>query len=484
MKISKKTRDIIAYLIGGTVVVAGTLLLVSIANGWQYNIFTGEITETGLILMGSEPNNATITLNDKILPQKTNYRYSSAPVGDYHLRYEKDQFRPWTSLTSVQAGQVTFADHAWLIPNDIPQRYRYNDLQITQGYQTKDRKRFILVDNTQPLAPSLYTSTDLKRPAVTLLSNGQLSAAAGSPVTQLDSIQFSDDSSQILLRVSTQSGAIAWLTTAAAPTSQPTVTNLTQTLLFNPTWISWVPRGNNEISYTEKGNLRRAKISERSISESLAENVISARWSEEWLIFVTSQTSPAQPTATIQKLFIRPIDASSNNEVATLSLSGQNFDSRYIRALDRDYIALLNTDSKTLTLYTGIFRNPDHRTESIIGRNVTAVTLSPNNRFLVHNANNQMITLDLERFKRYRAGTLLDGLLDWAWMNDQHLALKFSDNLKLVDYDGQNSELIVNSLTTTSPILFSENKTLLNLTYDSTKTMLTQSYLDPEKFTE
>ncbi len=484
MKISKKTRDILAYLIGGTVVVAGTLLLVAIANGWQYNVVTGEITETGLILMGSEPNGATITLNDKVLRQKTNYRYSSAPVGEYTIRYEKDQFRPWTSVTSVQAGQVTFSDHAWLIPNNIPQRNRYESLQISQAYQTEDRKRFILVDSTQPSSPLLYTSTDLKRPPVVLLTNNQLSAAAGGPVTQLDSLQFSDDASQMLFRVSTEGGSVAWLTAGAAPASQPTITNLTQTLLFNPTWISWVPRGNNEISYIEKGTLRRVQIREKNISEALAENVISARWSEEWLVYVSTQATANQPATTTQKLFIRPIDASSNNEIATLPLNGQSFETRYIRALDRDYIALLNEDTKILTLYTGILRNPGNRTASAIGRNVSAITVSPNNRFLTHNASDQMVTLDFERFKRYRANTSLEGLTDWAWMNDQHLALKLGTNLKLVDYDGQNSELIADSLLLSSPILFSENKTLLNIATQDTKLLFTQSYIDPEKFTE
>ena len=95
-----------------------------------------------------------------------------------------------------------------------------------------------------------------------------------------------------------------------------------------------------------------------------------------------------------------------------------------------------------------------------------------------------MVTLDFERFKRYRANTSLEGLVDWAWMNDQHLALKLGTSLKLVDYDGQNSELIADSLIPSSPILFSENKTLLNIATQDTKLLFTQSYIDPEKFTE
>ncbi|QQS27251.1 hypothetical protein IPM44_01610 [bacterium] len=210
--------------------------------------------------------------------------------------------------------------------------------------------------------------------------------------------------------------------------------------------------------------------------------MIFAEWSDDWLIFITNQASASQTTAT-QKLFIRPINASANEEVTTLTTVGQAFTARYIRTTDRDYISLLNKDQSTLTLYTGIFRNRDRRTESIIGHNVSAINLSPNNRFLVHNAGNHMVTLDLERFKRYHSDTSLEGLTDWSWMNDQHLAIKLGTDLKLVDYDGQNSELIT-KISPTSPILFFENKTLLYLQQENSRSYLTQSYLDPEKFTE
>lgn len=482
MKISKRTRDFISYLVGGTVVIAGTLLLIAIANGWQYNIFTGEITETGLILMGSEPTGATITVNNERLPQKTNFRYSNAPIGNYEIRYEKDKFRPWTSLTAVQAGQVTFVDHAWLIPNKIPARRRYEELQITQATQTQDRKRFVLVDNTTPTAPRLFTSTDLKRPLVPLATNAQLTASVGLPVTGIDSIQFSDDSTKILFRATLANNNSQWLIATVNNNDQPAIVNISQTLLITPTWISWVPRGNNEIIYTEKNILRRAQIHEKNISGILAENVIFAEWSDDWLIFITNQASTSQATTT-QKLFIRPVDASTNEEVTTLATAGQAFTARYIRTADRDYIALLNKDQGALTLYTGIFRNRDRRTESVIGHNVSAITLSPNNRFLVHNARNHMVTLDLERFKHYNSNLSLEGLTDWSWMNDQHLAIKLGADLKLVDYDGQNSELIT-KISPTSPILFFGNKTLLYLRQEDSRSYLTQSYLDPEKFTE
>lgn len=485
MKISKKTRDFIAFLVGGAVVIGGTLLLVAMANGWQYDFATGEITETGLVLMGSEPTGANITLNNKLLNQKTNYRYASAPVGEYTIRFDKTGFRPWTSQTTVLPGEVTFIEHAWLIPNEIPTRSRYTDLKISDGVQTRDRKRFVFVDTPiDGTGLRLVTTTDLTQPVEALATSAQLTAAAGAAVTSLDSLQFSDDNSQILVRALLVDGSAAWLVMPVGRSNPSAIVNLSKSLLISPSWISWAPRGNNDIVYTEKGVLRRAQIREKKLSEALAENVIFAQWSQEWLTYITQQTLP-QSTITTQKLSMRQFDDANSKEIATIE-AGQNFDIRYFRSLDRDYLALLNKDTKLLSLYTNVLHNQDRRLEAVIGRNVSAMTVSNNGRFLVHNANSQMVTIDFERFTRYRHAASLEGLLRWSWTNDQHLAMLTESGLKLIDYDGQNSEVITTAVLATSPILFSENKSLLALTTSggNSAPALQHFFLDPEKILE
>lgn len=484
MKISKKTRDLIAYLIGGTVVVVGTLLLVALANGWQYNFATGEITETGLMLMGSEPNGANITLNNKLLRQKTNYRYSSAPVGEYTIRFEKTGFRPWTSQTSVLPGEVTFVEHAWLLPNEIPLRPRYADLQISDAIQTRDRKRFVFVNSVANEAgPELVTTNDLQRPVEVVATNDQLSSAAGNTVVGVDSISFCDDNSQILVRTIFADSTSNWLVIPIGRGDSASIKNINKLFSTNPSLISWVPRSNNELTMTENGNLRRIQLRETKISDIIAKNIIYFDWSNEWLTYITQETLP-ESSVISQKVYIRELNASSSEEISTIN-AGQNFDIHYFRSLDRDYLALLNKDSKLLTLFTHIYRNRERRQEAVIGRNVSAITVSSNGRFLVHNANNQMVTIDFERFARYRHAASLEGLIRWSWMNDQHLAMTTDRGLKLIDYDGQNCEIIATDTLPTSPILFSENKSILTLTTNnSTQPTLRHFFLDPEKVLE
>ncbi len=461
MKISKRTRDFLAYLIGGTVVLFGTLLLIAMATGWTYDLRTGELRETGLVLMGSEPAGADISVNDAPFKQRTNYRWSNVVPGSYRLQYTKNGYRPWSSLVTVEPAEVTFADYAWLLPNEIPTKRRYSNLQITTAAQTKDRRRFVFVDQPTATAtdptpqPRLLTSTDLTRPPAVLYTPALPTPDKPRRVANFDSLSFSDDNSSLLVRATYSTGEAEWLIMPDAPSDTPRVTNLTTELLINPSWLSWGPRGNNDLYYLEKGSLRRIQISQKAISESLADSVIAAKWSNEWLSYITDSTAPAERT-----VYVRTADQPVADKVGTVPRSA-TYQLTYFRTTNNDFMAVLPNDTKELIIFSNVLRNSDQRVKSISARDVTTFTVSPNGQYLVHNSRGVLATIDFERFKRYRSTTALAGLTNWSWMNDQHLAMSINGTLRLSDFDGQNNEIIAQNFATNSPILFSDNKSLL-----------------------
>jgi hypothetical protein len=75
-------------------------------------------------------------------------------------------------------------------------------------------------------------------------------------------------------------------------------------------------------------------------------------------------------------------------------------------------------------------------------------------------------------------------------MNDQHIAANLAGSVKLIDFDGQNAELIGDGIAPSSPLLFSENKSLLffkQIPASETtpeKPQLTQYFLVPDKIIE
>lgn len=468
VRISKKTRDLVAFIVGGSIVLLGTIILVAMATGWQYDLKTGELRETGLVLLGSEPAGATIFVNDKDIKHKTPYRFANVIPGTYQLRYEKSGYRVWRNRIDVEAELVSFADYAWLIPETIPSRPRYSDFSITAAVQSQDRRRFVFIEQSTGASapnpqPRLLTSTDLTRPPVALYAPtvpapGSTGTAARL-LTGYDNLQLSPDSGELLLRMLYNTGEAEWMVLPAAPSDSPRIINLSTDLAIKPTWLSWGPSGSNELFYTEASSLRRIQLSDRRISDVLITNVVYAEWSANRLI-----TVEATDVGKEYQLLIRDKGDLSRAETIGPVGTSTDYTAKYFKLLDQDYIVLLNGTTRQLSLTRGVYSNKNSRTTSIVGNDVTQFTVNGAGRYLVYNENNRFVSIDLELSRRARFGADITGLTQWEWINDQHLVITTSGKLRLLDFDGQNDELLSENVDPAAPILFSDNKSILNFT--------------------
>ncbi len=459
MPLSKPTRNFLALFLGTTTVIIGTVLLLAIAMGWQYDFSTGELRETGLILMNSEPSGATITINNDETRNRTPYRYTSVNPGRYEIKYTLDKFRPWIKQVSVAAERVSFADYAWMIPSQVPTRSRYTNISFQTAWQSLDRRRFVLREQSSPTAePRLYTSTDLARPPVLLytpsLNPSTPASTNAAAVSTIDNLTYSADGDQILFSQTRTDGSVDWLTMPAAPTSTPKITNLTTTHNIKPTWISWSPSGSNELYFTQDQVMRRITLSDQSISPELIKQVWAAQWSNQTLLTVEGQTDQRELKARVR-------DQLNNPETISKIAASATYQLAYFKFLSEDYIASLPLDTQTLNISRGIFANKAQRTTSAAGSHITKFTVNRSGRYLVHNQNNRFVSIDFEQNQRYRFNTSLQGLTNWDWINDQHLAVVTGDQLRLIDYDGQNNELIGTHLTGTDSITFGDAKSIL-----------------------
>lgn len=486
MPLSKPTRNFLALFLGTVTVILGTVFLLATATGWQYDFSTGELRETGLILMNSEPTGSEIRVDNNLLPSKTPYRYTGVRPGRYEVRYSLKDFRPWIKQTSVAAERVSFADYAWMIPENIPTRERYNGENFTNGWQSYDRRRFILLDQAAPTTePRLYTSTDLNRPPVLLYtpsvnraasSNG--TAVSTSPVTKLDAITFSADANQILATQVHADGTSEWIILPAAPSDTTRVINLTAELGFSPSWVAWGPSGSNDIYVVGDKVLRRFTINDRRTTGSLAANIWAAQWNDQTLVTVEGESSTRRVVARNRDL----------NDAQTLVdiPASETYELQYFKLLDNDYVAALATDSKTLTVTKGVFANKQDRGTSTAGTHITHFTVNRSGRYLVHNDKDRFVAIDFEQNQRYRFNASLTGLTKWEWMNDQHIAVITGSQLRLIDFDGQNNELIADTINNPTSILFADNKSLLGFTKPTKgkPTLWTHFFLNPERIIE
>ncbi|MEI7818835.1 MAG: PEGA domain-containing protein [bacterium] len=485
MPISKSTRNFLAYLLGTTIVLFGTILLGAMATGWQYNPSTGELNDTGLIIMSTEPSNAKISLNNKLLPSKTPYRAINVIPGEYTVQYDLENYRPWLKKTQVDAERVSFADYAWLIPNQIPSRLRYADQRIISSTQSVDRKRFAFVEQSAPTNPaipvklSISYAGDLSRPPINLYTPTEDTT---NPITTLDSLSLNADSSWLLFRQIDTNKVVSWRLIPTNPNEQARQINLTETTKDQPSWIGWSDSEGNDLFYISNTNLRRLQVNERKLSDPVADGVITAKWTNNHLMTVEVLSDG------LRWLRVRPKSNLSSPISITQVPTSDSYSLEYFRLFDHDYAAVLPSSTKQLSITRDIILNSDQRVTSISGKNVTAFTVNRSGRYIVQNENDTLYTIDLERNLRYRFKTPLAGLTSWQWMNDQHLAVVTQNQLRLMDYDGQNDQLISNTITPSSPILFWDNKSLLSFVTpggnDANRSRLTHFFLTPDKILE
>jgi len=492
MKLSKQTRNFLAYIIGTTVVLFGTVLLVGFAAGWQYDFSTGEIRDTGLIIMNSEPSGARIIVNNTEIKSKTPYRYANALPGDYTVSYRKDSYRPWVRQTRVEAEAVTFNDYAWLIPENVPQRSRYTDKNIVGSVQSIDRRRTILVNQPTTtagqatVAPQILVTNDWTKASSVLYAPTVAPSAPTTPaptqVVSFDQLQLSPDGSTLLVRETFVNGTQQYLIIPTNPSDSARITNLTTETNLPFDWYQWGPSGAGEIWVKQSGKIQRWLVNDHRLEDTGVNNVLWADWSQDKLL--TVETTPDG-----NRIFVaRDNDSLDSPETVSQIAASASYKAEYSRWLDHDYISILTTDDQNLWLARDIFLNKNQRILSPLGQSISDFTVNRTGRYIVFNQKDRFVSVDIERKQRARWQANLTGLTNWEWANDQHLVLKLGKELRVIDFDGQNNELISSNVTPSTPILFGDNKSIVSLstvTKDAqTSDVFLQYFLNPEKVVE
>jgi hypothetical protein len=111
---SKKTRYIL-LAIGFIIFVILAPVIVLYVRGINYDFITGKFIHTGILAVRTEPTDANITLNGKLVRKKAGDIKFIKP-GEYNVVIKKDGFSDWSKRLTMRANEVTWANPA---PNKI-----------------------------------------------------------------------------------------------------------------------------------------------------------------------------------------------------------------------------------------------------------------------------------------------------------------------------------------------------------------------------
>jgi len=418
--ISQKTRSSLKLTIGTILVAIGTLVIVALSSGYNIDIYRGEIFSTGLVLLGSNPSGASIKINGRTITQKTPHRLENFKTGQLNVEYSRNDYLNWSSSYVVRPGQVTFADYALLIPNDISQSDNFTNTKFDNLYTSQDRNRVFATINNPGSVYELDRSNSPKK-IIELPLNPAIQAPS-----RLSDTQFSRDGSSFVTRANYPEGAA---TTFWVDSGNSQFVNLEPIFNQKLSDLKFNQRNSKEIYNLESGKLRRANVDNKQILDLNISSVASYQIDKEF-IYTLENLSPKESGQ-----FLVRYDYNGNNRYVLAQLPAADS--------VREITASENNGQKLLAIRTtgngelNVFRQSDSKNLlSTIGSGVTVLSFSPNGKLLSFIQSDNFKTIDIETGDRYATNSAMSQSL--KWLSNYQVVLSKPDGLHIVDFNGSN----------------------------------------------
>lgn len=419
--ISRKARSSLILTVGSILTVFGTILLVAIASGYRINIFSGDVTTTGLIIMGSNPTGADISVNSKPLMKKTPHRIQNADIGPTQIKYTKENYYDWNSEFIVRGGEVVFADYALLIEKNIQPKSIENIPAITSllNSQTKDRM-FAFSD----LPVSIYEiSTDFKTTRLKSLE----SIKSPKKFRSIQPVQTNLDGSVVIARITFEddSSQVFWLSSQSEESH-----NISELYGEKFGQLSINPKNPRELLSLTQGKITRLNVESRASTDLPISNVNSFAFDGD-NIYTLEKLEPVE-----KGQFLVRYDANGNNRYVLYQYGpASNPWSIILTRLAGEPIIAIHDNDSEKQLFVLKKVSADYQS-STVGSDTRLPSFSPNGRFLSFVQADKIRTIDLEFTDRFVATH--SNIENMRWLTNFQRVVSRPDGLYIVDYNGFN----------------------------------------------
>lgn len=441
MKKTRKPLQWLMYTIAIGVLIFGTIGLVYFAQGYSYDFKSGQIRNSGLVLIDSHPNGASITLNGKTISDKTPYRYDNASGGNISIRLQKQGYRDWTTQQEVVPGEVTFVEYPLLLPNTLTRQQVNEPITLTGLQSDHEHKKAISVSSQK----DVYLMTD----------NGIATRIYSAGVNTVDTAEIAPDGNRALIRQINTDGSVNQI---LVTTNGDTVINLTTQYGFVFSNLQFSPQNSADLFWLDNGLVRKLDTNNKSISSAILSNVISYSLSRDRIIATLPGTIPELTNMIVST----NLSGGDRYDVAALPADKLGYSGIIIHSRFHTYLALLaNSEPKSLYyIYEPFSRNA---LPFKIADRVKLLSSSPNQKFLTYLNNEGMHSIDLETNREYHHQLDTDSVTSLDWYDNYHPVLRSGSESSIIDFDGYNQQTIITG-SNSGFLLPSDNKSLLYIT--------------------
>lgn len=447
----------VPLIIGITVTILTLQLL-----GYKFQLGTNTVNleQGGLLQLDSKPHDATIYVDDEIV-QRPAIATSSVirhdiANGNHTVKFERDSYESYTRDFTIKPEQVLWLNYIRMIPSDKTIEEVFSSEQISDSIVSSGGNRIaILSDNKKPNLTVIDITTDTPKIQNVTLSEDIFTLSGKNETYKL--LEWAPKGDKYILLEKTTGNKKQW---AVVNTQDIKETKLAGQIPTNAKSISFYNDDQSKLFGLSAGKIITTKWNNTdSDLESFGVNIKEVTYSGNKTLTYSKQTD--EKNDVIYQIKFNNLKQISENAsiqgVSSIHSSDvQNYELKeYENQWYAAYIPKNNTTNSTTIGYAKISgvdseNQDDHfifsqDVDNFNYDNIKKIGFSPSGRFIYVQKNNSILTYDLELNTSAKIDLVKEDV-NYGWLDDFHFWITSSDGLRIVDYDGQNSYQIANSM--------------------------------------
>lgn len=444
---SHEIRLLVGYVLIGLAILIGTVVLLYQAYGFGIDK-DGEVVQSGLVFVSSQPNGAEIVIDNKPYKDTTNSRMQ-LPEGEYDLAVRREGYRPWQRKIEVDGGSVSRYDYPLLIPNTLaPTAVKNYTASPAFSTQSPDRRWVLVQQPGSLLAFDMYDIGDFEQVAArtTNFSLPQAVVAASDGEQSWKLVEWSTNNRHVVLEHTYPGGSEYVLVDRLEPQES---LNLTKTLGLAAGQVLTLRDKKFDKYYIHDPaakTVSSGSVQEATVLTPVLTGVVAFKsYGNDKLLYATDAGAPAGKVLTMLR------DGDTTYAIQELT-AGAPYLLDLARYDGKWYVAVgASVENKAY-----VFENPQDvrktgRVKNLVPRHVLRVTtpnylaFSSNTRFIMIENATSFAVYDAETDEGYTYATaqpLDPGIMHANWMDGHRITYVSGGKVVIFDYDNINFQTL------------------------------------------
>lgn len=428
----------IQFMFVAALVIGGTFILVRAGQGYDYDRSNGEIIQNGLILVNTDPEGATITINGKTENDNTPGRFA-LPTGTYDIGIELSGYRAWNKNIILSGHDVEWIYYPLLIPQNLitSNVTAFGGLEFIS--QTNDKKSYLINQKNRGDFSLIKVSDNKITDEKKLIIPENL--ISQNPAGKFEFDGWAKDNTHVLVSYTIDKKTDFYLIDIGDMSKTRNISDDFDLALRDVRFIN----GDSNMLYAlSDQDLRKLDLNNNTISAPIAKNVSEySLYEDRFIVFINTDDGGQVQLGLIENQNPPIIIKKFADDYRANKFEFNEFDKNF-------YLSLLDNTTGNLTIYI----NPHHEPllgqqlnkENIVVSGANNLAVSKTGQFIAIQSGKNFGVYDLDRDKKYYFSLSFNPLANeiFEWMDNYRILIHDDGGyLRIFEFDGGNEEKII-----------------------------------------